>query len=334
MKRFTKIFSLLLTLCLILSISMSLPASHAANSSFNFVILSRYSKTVDIGDSFYLMALTSTGKLPTWKSSSSSIASVNTYGKVTAKKAGSCTITAKIKGAEASCKVTVRKTKITLNSTSVKLENNKTFRLKASTSNGSSVTWSSNRKSIATVDENGLVKALKPGQATISAQADGTTVTCTVIVNKPTISLNRYSASLYRNHIVQLTAKVSSGIKPVWKSSNKSVATVNSYGFVRGLKHGTAVITATVDGVSKSCTITVKSPEITLNTYDITLKAGQTYKMIAKVSSGNKVTWSSSNKGIAAISESGLITALKKGTATIYAKEDGAKERCTVHIIE
>ena len=165
-------------------------------STFPFVVLTDYSRTLNIGDSFYLVAVTSTGKLPTWKSSDSKVASVNTYGKILAKKSGTTTITAKIKDAEASCKITVNKTIITLNETSISLEHNDTFALRATTSTGSTPTYRCNRKSIATVDENGNITAMKPGDATITILADGTSVTCKVKVKSPKVSLNKSSVIL------------------------------------------------------------------------------------------------------------------------------------------
>lgn len=75
-------------------------SADAAVSSMQFmqsmppvIILTRYSKTMAIGEEFGLIAIASNGKQPTFKSSKSSIASVNTYGRVTAKKAGTCKIT-------------------------------------------------------------------------------------------------------------------------------------------------------------------------------------------------------------------------------------------------
>ena len=67
------------------------------------VILSRYRATLKIGDSFTLAGIASNGKWVRFKSSKSAVASVNTYGRVTAKKAGTCTITGKVAGGEASC---------------------------------------------------------------------------------------------------------------------------------------------------------------------------------------------------------------------------------------
>lgn len=67
-----------------------------AASGYEYVLLTKYSKTMKIGDEYYLTAITSTGKKPKFSSSDSTVASVNTYGKITAKKAGNATITAKL----------------------------------------------------------------------------------------------------------------------------------------------------------------------------------------------------------------------------------------------
>lgn len=80
-----------------------------AASGYEYVLLTKYTKTMKIGDEYYLTAITSTGKKPKFSSSDSTVASVNTYGKITAKKAGNATITAKIANGEASCRVTVEK---------------------------------------------------------------------------------------------------------------------------------------------------------------------------------------------------------------------------------
>lgn len=100
-----------------------------SSDNFAFILLSQYKATINIGDELTLFAITSNGKLPTWKSSDSKIASVNTYGVVNAKKAGTVKITAKISKAEASCLVTVNKTKITINCTSASIENGETIKL-------------------------------------------------------------------------------------------------------------------------------------------------------------------------------------------------------------
>ncbi len=327
----------LLTLIVSLSVlSLTIPTLHvsAASSLFSFVILSQYKATADIGDDIYIVAVTSTGKKPTWKSSDSKIASVNTYGVVTTKKAGTAIVTAKIKDAEASCQITVNKTKVTVSKTSASLENGETLRLTASTSNDSKVTWKSSKKSIATVDEYGKVTALKPGETAITATADGTSTICNITVKLPTVKLNKTSLSLYRGQTAKLSATVSSSIKPTWKTNKKSVAIVDATGTVTAMKNGTAIITATVDGVMQTCEIVVNKPDITLSSTEITLKSGATTTLTAKVSSGNAPIWSTSNDNILSIDSKGVITAKQKGRAYVYAAEDGTKVRCTVYVTD
>lgn len=318
-----------LLISFLLCISLLSQTTIVASTEIPYVVLSLYGATVDIHDEFYIIALTSTGKKPTWKSSDSKIVSVNTYGKITAKRSGSAIVTAKIKDAEASCKIKVKKTTISLSDKSVSLEHGGSTVITASTSNGSKVTWKTSKKSIATIEEDGTITGQKPGVTTITAHADGSIATCQVRIKKPTVRLSRSSVSLYRKERVHLSAIVSSSISPKWKSDKKSVATVTENGWVTAQKHGQATITAAVDGVTSKCYITVKQPKIKLSQTEVTLSVGEHIKITAEVSSGNSPEWTSSNSSIATVSN-GTICAIAKGTAYVYAKEDGVKERCKV----
>jgi uncharacterized protein YjdB len=335
MKHFKRtLLSVFLSLILI-NLSFSDQTVSAKTSiSFDFVILSDYSLTADIGDEFYIAAVTSTLSLPTWKSSNSSVASVNTYGKVTAKKAGTALITAKIKNAEASCRVTVKKTIVTISKVSNSIERGETLKLTASTSNNSAVTWKSSKKSVATIDEYGIITGVKPGETTITATADKTSVTCKVTVKSPTIELSQTKIKLYRGQSFHITASVSSAVNPEWKTNKKSVAVVDEDGTITAVKHGTAMITATVDGVFKNCEVIVEQPIITLKPTELNLKKGNTATINAAVSSGNSPIWSSSNSNVAIVDSAGKVTALQKGRAYIYAAEDGVKVRCTINVTE
>lgn len=245
-----------------------------AASGYEYVLLTKYTKTMKIGDEYYLTAITSTGKKPKFSSSDSTVASVNTYGKITAKKAGTATITAKIANGEASCRVTVEKTVITLSQKSISLENGYTARL------------------------------------------------------------DRTFASLYRKGTLRLSVSSTSKSIPRWKTNKKSVATVDNEGRVTAVKNGTAIITVTVDGVSKTCEVTVKKPKITVGQEQISLTAGETCQPKVTVSSGNKPEYYSSNTNVATVNETGVITAIGRGRAYIYAKEDGTKVRMTVTVKE
>lgn len=328
-----KLLHIIITVLIITSVLFPFMVSsftaHAA-SDIGFVILNSYSKTLKIGDEFYLAAITSNGKKPTFKSSSNKVASVNTYGKITAKKAGTAKITAKTKTGEASCTIRVEATKIQLSARQISLENGYSAQLHAAASTGHAITFRSNKKSIAVVDEHGMITAKKPGTATITATVDGTSAACTVTVKKPRVSLNKTSVSLYRKRMVHLAVKSSSKSAPKWKSNKKSVAVVDNNGTVTAIKNGTAIITVTVDGVSKSCEVTVKKPTITFETNEITLAVGEKKTVKVSVSSGNKPVFSSSNTCIATVDEHGTILAQDVGKAYIYASEDSVKSRMRI----
>ncbi len=301
-------------------------------SDFSIIILSDYYKELQIGDEFYLLAVSSNGNRPNFSSSNSSIISVNTYGKVTAKKSGNATITVKVKGGEASCKIKVIKTTIKLNKTSLSLENGSTAQLTASASTGHSIVFKSSKTSIASIDENGIITAKKPGTTVITASSDGTSVTCNVTVKSPSVSISKSSISLYRNQSLQLNVSSSSKSIPTWKSNKKSVAVVDSNGNVTGLKNGTAIITVTVDKVSKTCEVTVKKPTIRFKSDKLTLQTGECITLEVTVSSGNAPTFLSSNINIVSVDENGKITAKQAGKAYIYASEDGSKESIIVTV--
>ena len=127
-----------------------------------------------------------------------------------------------------------------------------------------------------------------------------------------------------------------------WTSNNPAIATVNSSGLVTGVKDGYAVITVkTVDGgYTKTCAITVGIPvtSVVINTKAKTMNVGKTFQLAAwpqPVNASNRaVTWTSSNTSVATVSATGLVTAKKKGTATITVKtvDAGYTETCTITV--
>lgn len=308
-----------------------MPVSRAS-TGFSFIILSSYSRTMKIGQTFYLAGMASNGKAVRYKSSNGRIAAVNTYGQVTAKKAGNCKITAYTGGAESSCLVTVLKTEIYLDKKTLTIENGSVHTLRASASNGSRVLWKSSKKSVATIDERGRIEAHKPGETTITASADGSRQTCRVTVCKPKVTLNCTDIRLYRKQTFQLSARVSSGRTPNFSSQKSSVATVNETGLITAHKHGTARIYVKIDGITRNCEVTVKKPDIELTPATATLKKGQKLSLFAKVSSGIEPVYTSSKKTVATVDSRGRIKAVGRGSCYIYASEDGTKEACRITV--
>ena len=235
----------------------SIITTHAASSS-EAVALSCTSKTLEIGDQMYLSACSSSNKSPTFKSSNPSVASVSRSGKITAKSAGTAKITATIQGNSATCTIKVNKTTIDICTTGIHIQQKGSYRLRATASNYSHISWKSLNPSIASVSANGVVTGKRPGKAVIVASASGATARCTVTVKEPCILLSSSSITLKPNQSLKIVATTSTGMTPVWTSSNSGIATVDAKGNITGRKKGTAVITATIDGAKEKCRVTVK----------------------------------------------------------------------------
>ncbi len=222
------------------------------------IFLSNRTVSIPIDGEFTLIAVSSNGAIPRFSSSKSSIASVNTYGVITGKKSGTCKITAKISGAEASCLVTVEKTTVKLNKTSISMENGTTAQLTADVSTGHDITWRSSSSATVSVDETGEITAKKPGTATITAKVDGVSAKCKVTVRRPTLTLSHTRLTLYPDDFFTLSARCSSNRPLSYRSSSSATVSVDETGRIYAHKKGTATITVKVDGVSRTCKVTVK----------------------------------------------------------------------------
>lgn len=194
-----------------------------------------------------------------WSSSDSKVATV-VNGKVTAKKAGTAKITAKVGNKTATCTVTV----ISLSKTKLTLGVKEKLTLKV---NGTKkkVTWTTSNKKVATV-KNGKITAKKANKKaiTITAKVDGVSLTCKVTVKaapkklilkgKKTITVKKKKTAKLK---VSLPKNTAGTLK--YKTSNRKVATVDAKGKVKGIKKGTAKITVTAANNKKAkVTVTVK----------------------------------------------------------------------------
>ena len=141
-------------------------------------------KTVFVGGTSQIKVTKAgvSGKV-TYISSNKSVAAVSKSGKITAKKAGTATITVKCGNYKATCKITVKKGSLKITSkTAVSVKAKKTTAIKATATSKAKITYTSSNKKVATVSSKGVVKGVKKGKAVIYISSNGITKKVTVTV--------------------------------------------------------------------------------------------------------------------------------------------------------
>lgn len=237
------------------------------------------------------------------------------------------------------------------------------------TGTAADVVWSSSNTKVATVS-NGVVTAVASGRATIKAISnDGgnKSASCSITVNQPVVSITIPSSmKVAAGKTIALTAEINkNAAKPTnknltWAVTGNDKVTVNTSGKVSAKKDatGTCTVTATAkDGsnvVSNTCTVTIVSGEITkigLNKKTLTLfspnaainnaKNAPTTETLDAIIDGKtgcdktQIIWTSSAPNIAAVDNTGKVTAKTAGKATITcASTDGSNKKasCTVNV--
>ena len=294
-----------------------------------------------------------TGRTVVWSTDRSSVATVSSSGLVTANAAGTATITATSEGRTGTSAITVSPRPVSaviVSPGQVSLIVGQTRQLNISITDdrgqiltGRPVSFTSDNVQVVTVSSGGLVTAVATGTATITATSEGKTGIADVTVTPIPVSLVEVTptqSSIIIGHGVQLTATPKSstgqtltGRTVSWNSGAPGLASVSANGMVTGLQVGTAVIFATVDGIAGSATVMVRQAPVatvTVNPPTASLQAGQKVTLTATLSdaSGNTLTgrplsWSSSDNTIASVTQTGEVTAVGTGVATISATSEG-----------
>lgn len=212
-----------------------------------------------------------------WTSSKKSVVTVTRNGVVKAWRKGTAKITAKVGKKKYICKVKVEAPKI--NKSKLVLPEGKTAKLVLSGASRK-VIWKSSNPYIATVTNKGKIQGRHVGNCTITATTGGRTYTCSItvkrVVNNIPVTgfrLDCYSMELKEGE----TAKIGTVITPYnatnktikWVSSDSSVASVDSYGYVTGKTAGKTTIVAVCNGITEICNVEVveDEPEVPYITY-------------------------------------------------------------------
>ena len=148
--------------------------------------------------------------------------------------------------------------RVKLNKTKITLAVGKSYTLKASGSI-KKATWSTSKKLVASISAKKVksvkITAKNVGKSTISYKVGKKTYKCVVTVVNPKLSATKATITVGKTTTLSVTGG-SGTVK--WASNNTSVATVSN-GIVKGIKKGTATITATSNGKKLTCNITVNA---------------------------------------------------------------------------
>ena len=210
----------------------------------------------------------------------------------------------------------------------------KTKALKATTNDSdATVTFKSGNTKVATVSSKGVVKGVKAGTAVITAKVGNATATCKVTVKASTIKFAKASVTIYKGKTATVKAAATPSAAVKYTSSNTKVATVNSKtGVVKGIKAGTVTITAKAGTLKTTCKVVIKNPAFSLVKSSATIKKGKTTTIRSKAAPAGKITYTSSNKKVAAVNSKGVVKGIKKGKATITVKCNGITKKFVVTV--
>ena len=307
-----------------------------------------------------------TGRAVSWSSSAPTVASVDASGVIVSVSVGSATITATSEGISGSATLTVLPAPVssltlTALQSSLTVGSSTQATAIARSANGQVladrvVTWSSSAPSVASVSSTGVILAIAPGVASISAASEGRAASIAMSVLAPTpatVDVSPSFVTLAPSQSANLLAtvrdasgNVMTGQAVLWTSSNNGAATVTQAGVVTGVAPGIVVITAMSGGRSAAASVTVQSATVaavSLNFATTTMVAGDIRVLVAtardganNILPGRMVSWTSSNLTVVdgyVFGDTAVITGLRAGSATVTATVDGRSASAIVNVL-
>lgn len=284
-----------------------------------------------------------------YSSNNTNVATVNGFGLITLLSQGTCNIICSYNGLSASINLTVNvhTYEITLAETSTSIIQEGTYQINATCKKDNiivdnpNIVYSSSDSNIAIVSDSGEITAVNIGNVDITCVYEGVNAILSVVVEaKPilhtyTIDLSGNNNSLYLGDTLQLNAICKDNDITVdsptitWSSSDPNIVSIDSNGLVTSVALGSATITATFNGVSKTLSLNiVERPHVyTINLAETskTLNVGDVYNIVAtckdngNVVSSPVLSFTSSDSSIATVDSSGKVTTIASGSCTITA---------------
>lgn len=230
--------------------------------------------------------------------------------------------------------------KIWFDKTDIKLHQKGSVILSANTTptdaDLSLLTWASSNTSVATVNE-GVVTAVAPGKATITATVNGQTASAniTVLTDVNSIAFDENLVNIAVGQTKYLSYKIipedASNKNVKFASSNPEIVTIDETGNITGKASGKSIIEVeTEDGEYYSeclVIVTKKVDSIIIAPNKLILKKNQNAYLNATINptdaENRNIIWTSTNVNVATVNEKGLVIAVNPGIASIRANIDG-----------
>jgi uncharacterized protein YjdB/alpha-tubulin suppressor-like RCC1 family protein len=300
-----------------------------------------------------------TGRELYWWSSTSGIASVDpAEGVVTGHSPGSAEITATAEGVSATSVIEVAPPPVAsleISPPSLELRAGETSTLTAIPRSATgealerAVAWRSIEPGVASVDEEGLVRANAPGATVLEASSEGVTVTVEVIVRAAALRVDPVAEPIYVGSTVHLEARIVDidgndlgAVAAEWTSDTPTVASVDEAGTVTAVAWGHATITARHDGLAADVAVRVlvevARVQLAPTTAEILLGMEQEFVAVAVTPDGTEihdlpVVWSVADGEVASVSSTGIATGLAQGTTTVRAEIEGVAGSADVSVV-
>ncbi len=232
------------------------------NVAVSKITLNTTNVSLNVGDTYNLRASitpsNATNQRVTWSTSNSSVASVSSSGVITARRAGTVTITANASnGVSASVRVNVTASYLSLNRTSTTLNVGDSYTISYNTNLSDRATFSSSNTRVATVNSSGRITATGAGTATITVKVGNESARFTVYVNESKyFKVNETDFAMFKGGTYKLNVDTNCTVR--YSSSNTNVATVNAYGVIVAKGVGTTLIKITTnEGYGTTIRLTV-----------------------------------------------------------------------------
>ncbi len=291
----------------------------------------------------------------TWSSDNTGVLQVNQEGVVTAVGPGTANVTVSANEFSASCQITViiPVTGVVISTGALSLNKGQSAQLAASvvpanTTEVPYINWASDNTAVATVDGNGVVTAIGPGYATITAYHEAAAAACGVSVFSPMtgIQFTQTDISIIETYTAQLSViylpdDTTDPKDTSFMTDNPEVATVDPNGVITAVSVGSCTVTALCNGMSCVASVTVTElievESITLDQGALEFaESGQTAQLHASVlpedATDASIVWTSTNTLVATVDGAGLVTAVGGGDCMITASAGGRSASCSVHV--